>query len=45
MMRLSHDMKILTRRNYAALSEMTDCLAKQAQGWLRSSGKGKPERV
>jgi hypothetical protein len=41
MMRLSHDMKILTRRNYAALSEMTDSLAKQAQGWLRSSGKGK----
>jgi hypothetical protein len=44
MMRLSHDMK-LPRRHYAALSEMTDSLAKQAQGWLRSSGKGKPERV
>ena len=45
MMRLSHDMKILSRRHYAALSEMTDSLAKQAQGWLRSSGKGKTERV
>ena len=45
MMRLSHDMKILSRRNYAALSEMTDSLAKQAQGWRRSSGGGKPERV
>jgi hypothetical protein len=44
MMRLSHDMKILPRRHYAALSEMTDSLAKQAQGWLRSSGKGKPHK-
>jgi len=45
MMRLSHDMRILSRRNYAALSEMTDSLARQAQGWLKSSGRGKPERV
>ena len=45
MTRLSHDMKVLSRRHYAALSEMTDSLAKQAQGWFRSSGKGKPERV
>ncbi len=45
LMRLSHDMKILSRRHYAALSEMTDSLAKQAQGWLKSSGKGKPERA
>lgn len=45
LMRLSHDMHILSRRHYAALSEMTDSLARQAQGWLRSSGKGKPERV
>lgn len=45
LMRLSHDMKILSRRHYAALSEMTDSLGKQAQGWLKSSGKGKPERV
>jgi hypothetical protein len=45
MMRLAHDMKILSRRNYAALSEMTDGLARQAQGWLRSSERGKPERV
>ena len=45
MMRLAHDMKILTRRNYAALAKMTDSLARQAQGWLKSSGKGKPEQV
>ena len=44
MLRLSHDMKILSRRHYAALSEMTDSLAKQAGGWLKSSGKGKTER-
>jgi hypothetical protein len=40
MLRLSHDIRILTRRHYAALSEMTDSLARQAQGWLKSSGKG-----
>jgi hypothetical protein len=45
MMRLAHDMKILTRRHYAALAEMTDSLARQAQGWLKSSGKGRPEQV
>ena len=39
LMRLSHDMKILPRRHYAALSEMTENLGKQAQGWLKSSGK------
>lgn len=39
LMRLSHDMKILPRRHYAALSQMTENLAKQAQGWLKSSGK------
>lgn len=45
LMRLSHDMKILTRRHYAALAEMTDSISKQAQGWLKSSGRGKTERV
>ncbi len=40
LMRLSHDIKILPRCHYAALSEMTESLAKQAQGWLKSSGKG-----
>ena len=45
LLRLSHDMKILTRRNYAALSQMTDSLGKQAQGWLKSSEGGKSERV
>jgi hypothetical protein len=44
LMRLSHDMKILSRKHYAVLSEMTESLAKQAQGWLNSSGKGRPER-
>jgi hypothetical protein len=49
MMRLSHDMHILPRRHYAALSEMTDSLARQAQGWLKGtktgSERGTPERV
>ena len=45
LLRLSHDMKILSRRNYAALAQMTDALGKQAQGWLKSSEGGKSERV
>ncbi len=36
-MRLSHDMKIMPRTHYAALSEMTDGLSRQAQGWLGST--------
>lgn len=45
MIRLAHDIRILPRRHYAALAEMTDSLARQAGGWLKSSGKGRPERV
>jgi hypothetical protein len=45
MIRLAHDMKILPRRHYAALAEMTDGLARQAGGWLKSSGKGRPEQA
>lgn len=45
MIRLAHDIRILPRRQYAALAEMTDSLARQAGGWLKSSGKGRPERV
>ena len=45
LLRLSHDMKVLSRRNYAALAQMTDILGKQAQGWLKSSEGGKSERV
>ena len=45
MMRLSQDMRILSRRRYAAFSKITDSLARQAQGCPRSSGRGKPERA
>jgi hypothetical protein len=40
MIRLSHDLHILPRKHYADLAEKTDSLGKQAQGWLKSSGKG-----
>ncbi|MDD3288697.1 MAG: four helix bundle protein [Alphaproteobacteria bacterium] len=43
MLRLSHDMHVLTRGHYAGMAEMTDSLARQAQGWLKSSGRRKPE--
>jgi hypothetical protein len=45
LMRLSHDMKVLPRNHYAALAEMTDTLGRQAQGWLKSSGRGTSEQV
>jgi hypothetical protein len=45
MMRLCHDMRILARSHYASLSEMTDILGRQAQGWLKSSGRGASEQV
>ena len=45
LMRLSHDIKILPRGHYAALSQMTDMLGRQAQGWLKSSERGKAEQV
>ena len=45
MLRLSHDMHVLTRGHYVGLVEMTDSLARQAQGWLKSSGRRKSERV
>ena len=45
MIRLAHDMRILPRRHYAALADMTDTLARQAGGWLKSSGKGRPEQA
>jgi len=44
MIRLSHDMRVLSRGHYAGLAEMTDSLARQAQGWLKSSGRRKPEQ-
>jgi hypothetical protein len=45
MLRMSHDLRVLPRGQYAGLVEMTDSLARQAQGWLKSSGKRKPEQV
>ncbi len=44
LMRLSHDMKILARSHYAVLSQMTDNLGRQAQGWLKSSERGRSEQ-
>ena len=39
LIRLSHDIKILPRKQYADIAEKVDSLALQAQGWLKSSGK------
>ena len=45
MLRMSHDLRVLSRGHYAGLVEMTDSLARQAQGWLKSSGRRKPEQA
>ncbi len=45
MIRLAHDLRVLTRGHYAGLAEMTDSLARQAQGWLKSSERRKPEQA
>jgi len=45
MMRLAHDLRVLSRGHYVGLVEMTDGLARQAQGWLKSSGRRKPEQA
>jgi hypothetical protein len=39
LIRLSQDIRILSKKNYAALIEMTQSIAKQAEGWRKSSLK------
>jgi hypothetical protein len=45
MIRLAHDLRVLPRNHYVGLVEMTDSLARQAQGWLKSSERRKPEQA
>ena len=39
LIRLSQDMRILSKKDYASLVEMTESLSKQAEGWKKSSLK------
>jgi hypothetical protein len=39
LIRLSQDMRILSKKHYAALIEMTQSVAKQAEGWKKSTSK------
>ena len=39
LVRLCHDLRILTRKHYAALVQMTVSLARQAEGWKKSANK------
>jgi len=41
LVRLSHDMKIMSTKLYASIVEMTESLAKQAQGWKKATAKHK----
>ena len=37
LIRLCHDMRILSKKHYAALVLLTESLARQAEGWKKSS--------
>lgn len=39
LIRLSQDLRILTKKHYANLVEMTELLARQAEGWKKASNK------
>ena len=41
--RLCVDLKIITIRQQAQLSELMSCIGKQITGWVRASQKQKPE--
>jgi hypothetical protein len=41
LLRLSHDMRLIPLKSYAAVIEMTESLGKQAQGWKKASGSPK----
>lgn len=41
-MRLAHDLRILPRKQYALLAEITERLGRQAQGWLKATDKKRP---
>lgn len=45
LIRLCHDMRLLQRKHYARMTEMTERLGQQAHGWLKSSRKAVPERA
>lgn len=41
LLRLCHDMKLMPLKSYAAVIEMTESLAKQAQGWRKAASRSK----
>lgn len=42
-LRISHDLKLLSTEHYSQIVEMTEGIAKQAQGWLNSLNGKEPE--
>lgn len=43
LVRLCHDLRVMSTKSYAAIVEMTESLGKQAQGWKKVSGGRQPE--
>lgn len=39
LIRLCHDMRILPKKHYASLVHMTESLARQAEGWKKSTNR------
>ncbi|MBY0317002.1 MAG: four helix bundle protein [Bdellovibrionales bacterium] len=41
LVRLAHDLKILSLKNYASLVEMTESISRQSMGWKKSLTRAK----
>ncbi len=42
LLRLCHDMKLIPLKSYSSVVEMTESIAKQAQGWKKVTAKTRP---
>lgn len=45
LLRLCHDMKLIPMKSYSSVVEMTESIAKQAQGWKKSAGSPKTRPI
>ena len=45
LLRLCHDMKLIPLKSYSSVVEMTESIAKQAQGWKKAAGSTKTRSI
>jgi hypothetical protein len=39
LVRLCHDLRLMTTKNYASIVEMTESIGRQAQGWKKAASQ------